>query len=202
MLAQVIDCLIEFGWLALFLGAVIEALGLPFPGSVMLVFAGVLISRERLGLVAAVLAAVVGYNVGGGIAYFLGRFLGHPLGVSVMKWLKIEPEQLEQGFKYMQRSAGYYILLGHFLPMFSNLTPYLAGVSRVRAGVFFLYNSAFAIIWAFIYMGAGFYFSSYWERAAQFLQRHIYKVAVLGLVLYIMVVYLFKKKKVFLKNSK
>ncbi|MGQ9558059.1 MAG: DedA family protein [Desulfurispora sp.] len=200
MLARVTDYLTEFGWLALFLGAVIESLGLPFPGSVMMVFAGVLIGRESLGWLAAVLAAVAGYNVGGGIAYFLGRFLGHPFLTGMVKFFRITPEQLEQGFYYMQRSAGYYIVLGHFLPMLSNLTPYLAGVSRVRASVFFLYNSAFALIWSFIYLGAGYFFSSYWERAARLLQQHLYKIVGLGLILYIMIVYLFKRSRVFMKK--
>ncbi len=188
------DLLGKMGLGGVFLGTVIEALGIPFPGGIMMVLAGVLISNGSLDYAGVLLMAVAGFNLGATAAYFIGRTVGEPFFFRFEKFFKIDHGKLEKAREWMEQSAAAFIILGRFVPMASNLTPYLAGMSRLSPGRFLTYNSVFALGWATFNTAAGYYFSKSWQVVIRYTEAHLPYIAGSALLLYIAAVLLIRKK--------
>lgn len=169
----------------LLLGSIIEALGFPFPGAIMVVFAGILVNRGELDFVGSLVSAVAGFNVGAFAAYLLGRRVGEPFLYTMGKYLKITPEKLEKARRWMEQSSAAFIIFGRFVPMVSNLTPYMAGISRLEPGRFFLYNTIFATMWASFNLAVGIFFSRNWQTFLEYTQSRLPFLAAAGILLYI-----------------
>ncbi|MCL6477122.1 MAG: DedA family protein [Peptococcaceae bacterium] len=184
----------ELGLWGVFLGTVIEALGVPFPGGAMLVLAGVLINDGRLSYEITLFLAVTGFNMGATAAYFIGRTVGEPLFGKFERVFKVNHDKLEKARSWMKRSASAFIIFGRFVPMASNLTPYLAGMSRLGPGRFLLYNSIFALVWASFNIGLGYYFSRSWQKVMKLTSAHLPYIAAVVLLVYAAALVFMKRK--------
>lgn len=188
------DLLGELGLGGVFLGTIIEALGVPFPGGIMLVLAGVLISNGSLSFAGALILAVAGFNLGATAAYFVGRTVGEPFFCRFERIFKVDHGKVDRARAWMEQSAAAFIILGRFVPMASNLTPYLAGMSRLSPVRFLIYNSIFAVGWASFNMAIGYYFSRSWHVVMRYTETHLPYIAGAALVVYIAAALLIKKK--------
>jgi len=188
------DLLAQLGLGGVFLGTIIEALGIPFPGGVMLVLAGVLISSGRLDYIGALVLAVTGFSLGATAAYFIGKKMGEPFFARFQRIFKVDPRKIEQARGWMTQSAAAFILLGRFVPMASNLTPYLAGMSRLGTARFLFYNTIFAIIWTNFNLALGYFFSRSWQAVMTYTQTHLPYIAGGALALYLVLALLIRKK--------
>lgn len=177
----------------LFLGLIIEALGVPFPGGLMTLLAGILVNQGRLDFYHILAAAVLGFNVGATAAYLIGRCVGEPFLLRYGKYLMVTPAKFDQARSWMYRSAPAFIIFGRFVPMVSNLTPYLAGISRLPFVQFLIYNSVFALSWVSFNLGIGIFFGHHWESIFSLIQSRLPLLALGVLVVYLL--YLIIKQK-------
>ncbi|MCL2337444.1 MAG: DedA family protein [Firmicutes bacterium] len=177
----------------LLVGLFIEAMGLPFPGGIMVMLAGFFINQERLNFYAVFLLAMLGFNLGAATAFFIGRQVGEPLFERYGKYLGVKQYNLEQARQSMQRSAPLFIIAGRFIPMLSNLTPYLAGASKLKWGQFIFYNLIFTVIWVAMNLSIGIFFGHKWPQIAGYLNNKL-PLAVLALVaVYLTIKFLIKQ---------
>ncbi|MFZ5595443.1 MAG: DedA family protein [Bacillota bacterium] len=153
----------DLGLAGIFLGTIIESLGIPFPGGIMLILAGVLISGGELNFFVAFIIALAGYNLGSTAAYLLGKRIGEPVFEKMGALLKFDRGKLEGARSWMEHSAVAFIILGRFLPMAGNFTPYLAGVSGIGTIRFLFLNNLFAMAWSSFNIALGYYFSKSWQ---------------------------------------
>jgi membrane protein DedA with SNARE-associated domain len=72
-----------------------------------------------------------------------------------------------------------FIIFGRFLPGIGNLTPYIAGFSSIKPGLFLIYNTVFITCWGLLYLGVGFLFGRNYQAIAESLNN---KLIVAGLV--------------------
>ncbi|MDF9408957.1 DedA family protein [Pelotomaculum isophthalicicum JI] len=173
-------------------GVVIEAMGVPFPGGIMVVLAGFMVNQGNMKFLSALLTLLFGYTAGSLAAYLIGRKLGQPFFLRSGKYLRISPERFEQAQGWLDRSAPAFIIFGRFLPGLSNLTPYMAGVSRIGIVYFLFYNSIFALGWGFLYLMIGMFFGHNYQIIARYLNTRLSIVGFVILVLYLL--YPFIKK--------
>ncbi|MHB8918728.1 MAG: DedA family protein [Desulfocucumaceae bacterium] len=188
------DLLGGLGLGGIFLGTIVEALGIPFPGGIMLVLAGVLISNGSLSYPGALALAVAGFNLGATAAYYVGRTVGEPFFVRFEKWFKVDPCKIERARSWMEQSSAAFIMLGRFVPMASNLTPYLAGMSRLGPVRFLIYNTIFALAWANFNLALGYYFSRTWHSVMRYTESHLPYIAGAALVFYLAVAMIIRRK--------
>lgn len=178
---SVLDFLSALGLGGVVLGTVLESLGVPlFPGTVVMILAGVLVHQGALSFPLTLAAAFGGYTVGSVLAYGLGRNVGTPFFRRYGRFLRITPERLEQAQTLPAHSAGLFVFLGRFVPGAGNLTPYLAGLAQLQVGWFLLYNSLYALGWGTAYLGVGMFFGSQWPAILSFIQPRLVGIAVLG----------------------
>lgn len=182
----IVDYLSALGLGGLLAGVVVEAMGVPFPGGIMVVLAGFMVNQGSMNFLSAFLTLLFGYTAGSLAAYLIGRKLGQPFFLRGGKYLRISPEKFEQAQGWLDRSAPAFIIFGRFLPGLSNLTPYMAGVSRIGIAYFLFYNSIFALGWGFLYLMIGMFFGHNYQIIAKYLNTKLSIAGFVILVLYLL----------------
>ncbi|MDD4237304.1 MAG: DedA family protein [Desulfotomaculaceae bacterium] len=180
MSEYILSYLSTLGLVGLLVGVFIESMGVPFPGGIMVILTGLLVHQGQLEFSRAILATLFGYTGGSLAAYLIGRNLGQPFFARVGAFLHISPERFEQAQSLLDRSAPAFIIFGRFLPGLSNLTPYIAGVSRISLPYFLFYNAIFTLGWGVLYLLVGMFFGHNYQLLAPYLNT---KLPLLGLAL-------------------
>ncbi len=200
MFDLILEYLSKLGLIGLLAGVFIEAMGLPFPGGIMVIVTGILVEQGRINFSSALLITLFGFSAGAITAYMIGRYLGQPFFIRCGKFLHISPEQFAKAQTWLDRSAPAFIVFGRFLPGLSNLTPYMAGVSRIGAGFFLFYNTIFAIGWGFLYLMVGMFFGQNYQLIASYLNSKLPLVGFGLLALYFVTLYVKRYLKRGVKN--
>lgn len=119
---QLIQLLIDWGYLGLFLSALIAGSILPFSSEL------VLVALVKLGLSPAlcVLSAALGNTVGGMTCYYIGR-LGRTDWIE--KYLRVKPEKVERMHRFLQ-GKGALMAFFVFLPIVGEVIAIALGLMR------------------------------------------------------------------------
>lgn len=200
MFDLILDYLSRLGLGGLLAGVFIEAMGLPFPGGIMVIITGFLVDQGRLNFSSALITTLSGYTAGSLTAYIIGRYLGQPFFIRCGKLLQVSPKRFAKAQTWLDRSAPAFIIFGRFLPGLSNLTPYMAGVSRIGVGYFLFYNSIFALGWGFLYLLVGMFFGHNYQIIAGYLNSRLPLLGLGLLVLYLVYLYVKRSFKKGVKN--
>lgn len=155
----------------------------------MVILTGILVNQGRLEFSSAMFATLIGYTGGSFTAYLIGRNLGQPFFIRIGSFLQISPERFEQAQSWLDRSAPAFIIFGRFLPGLSNLTPYMAGVSRISLLYFLFYNAIFTLGWGFLYLLLGMFFGHNYNLIAPYINTKLPLVGLALLGIYLTYVY-------------
>jgi len=189
----ILSYLSTLGLFGLVVGVFIEAIGVPFPGGIMVILTGFLVQQGHLEFFSALLATFVGYTAGSVTAYYIGRYLGQPLFARLGSLLHVSPERFAQAQSLLDSSAPAFIVFGRFLPGLCNLTPYMAGVSRISLLYFLFYNTIFTLGWGSLYLLLGMFFGHNYQLITPYINVSLPLVG-LGL-LFIYLSYIFIRKR-------
>ncbi len=190
MTEWIMDYLGVLGMGGLFLGVVIEAMGVPFPGGLMVIMAGFLVNQGRFDFFHVLFAVLLGFNIGATIAYLIGKQVGEPFLFRFGKYLRVTPRRIKRAQDWLERSSAAFIIFGRFVPMISNLTPYIAGISGLGILKFISYNFVFTLIWSLFNLGVGMFFSYNWSYLLRFMHFWLPLLAGGLLILCLLLLYL------------
>ena len=138
----------DYGLFLLFLLIAMESAGIPLPGETALVAAGVLASRGDMNIVAVIAVAATGAILGDNVGYLAGRLGGRKL---LQRWAPLERHAsrvLPWSERFFDRHGPKTVFLGRFIAVLRVTAAWLAGISRMRWWVFFLWNAAGGVCWA------------------------------------------------------
>jgi membrane protein DedA with SNARE-associated domain len=163
--------LLRHGYAVVFVWVLVEQLGLPVPSIPILLAAGALAGAGRLNLGWTLFLALFAC-LASDLCWFVA---GRRKGAKVLGWLcriSLEPDscvrRTEQLYlRYGARS----LLVAKFIPGLNALASPLAGVVRMNALRFVLFDSAGALIWSGAYVSIGFLLSDQLESVAGYLAR-------------------------------
>lgn len=121
-------------------------IGFFLPGDTLLFSAGFFASQGKLHLgfllVATVLAAIIGDNVG----YTIGRRTGHRI-FKKKDGVLFRAEYIERAEKFYEKHGGKTITIARFVPIVRTFAPVVAGVGKMDRRKFMFYNIIGATIW-------------------------------------------------------
>lgn len=181
-------------------GMFLESLGVPcFPGGLIIIFAGFLISQDRLEFETVLLTAFAAYTLGSVIAYVIGKHFGESFFARFGHWIGAVPQRYLNAETTSVWSAGALIVLGRFIPGLGNLAPYAAGLLKLKVGWFLLYNSFFAVVWSVVYLYVGMFFGHRWPVIIEFIQPRMLGFAILGILLFLSFLALRDRKRMGLR---
>jgi membrane protein DedA with SNARE-associated domain len=147
----------RYGYLAVFLGVMLESAGVPLPGETVLIAAGVLVHRGVLDPGDALFFGILGAVIGDQIGYWAGRLGGRPFVLRWGRYAFITPERLGHAEAFFARHGGRAVFLARFVAGLRVFGALVAGTSRMPWGKFALYNVLGGIVWATAAVSLGYF---------------------------------------------
>lgn len=166
--------LVEFGGLALVLLVIFVENGIFFgfflPGDSLLFTVGLLCYLDVIDVTLATLIFSISLAAVGG--YYAGYYFGYKTGQALYKKddsLFFKKSYIYAAEDFYKKYGGVALILGRFLPIIRTFAPILAGVVKVNARTFFVYNIAGALLWPCTIVSAGYYVGSVFPNALNYL---------------------------------
>jgi membrane protein DedA with SNARE-associated domain len=138
----------QYGYLAVFVGILLENLGIPLPGETITIVGGFLAGSGELNYWLVLGSAAMGAFIGGIGGYFVGKYGGWKLILAVSKVFRIQEVQLEEIKTKFSENALKAVFFGRFIPLIRIVSSPMAGVVEMPLGKFLAVNLAGAITWA------------------------------------------------------
>lgn len=148
-----------YGLPVLFLSLLIGAVGVPLPGSLMLLAAGSFVEQGDMSLWPVLALSAVGAILGDNVGYALGRFGGSRLTRGISRFIGGE-DRLRAAEDWLKRREGAGIFLSRWL--FTPLAPFVnitCGVTNYPWRRFLLYDVLGEALWVVLYVLLGKLFS-------------------------------------------
>jgi membrane protein DedA with SNARE-associated domain len=175
-------------YLTVFAVSAIDAIGIPFPGRIVLVLAGAFAST-RLELALAIIASALGSLAGDHVVYLAGARGGEALLALYCRLTLGSERCVENTLKYFERFGPAAILLGRYSTSVRLFAAILSGTGRIAYHRFVLYDLAGSLAYATVWVVLGRVFSAQVEVLLDWLGRQralflIVPAAILAIVAY------------------
>lgn len=138
----------EYGYWAVFVGVLLENMGIPIPGETVTLVGGFLAGSDELNVWYVLGAATAGAILGDSGGYLLGYYGGWPLLVRIGKLLKVPESTLMSLRDRFSKNADKAVLFGRFVTLLRVFAGPLAGITRMPYPKFLLCNAIGAATWA------------------------------------------------------
>lgn len=178
--------LATYGAVTLGIALLLGALGLPLPGTLLVIAAGALARQETIDGSTALLAGLIGAVIGDSASYAMGR-----LGIGrFQRSLKDSAVWQSAQAQFQQRGAlAVYATRCLFTPL-AIPTNLIAGSSGYNFGRFLSYDVAGEFTWLVLYGALGYTFGSQWEAISEFVSDstgYLVAAAAMGMAVYYLV---------------
>lgn len=147
----------SYGYWAIFLGILLENLGIPLPGETVTLVGGFLAGSDELNYWLVLGDAVTGAVIGGTCGYWIGKVGGWPLLLKIGGFFRISEVKLLNIKEQFSQNAGKTVFIGRFLALLRVFAAPLAGIAEMPFGEFFAYNLAGATAWASVMVTLAFF---------------------------------------------
>jgi membrane-associated protein len=188
MTDQLLEFLLTYGAAALVPILFASAIGVPLPGTLLLVAAGAFAGGGQLPLVPLLLGSIVATLGGNAVGYWIGLRGGQ---AALARWgrrFHIGEKTLARADAFFGRYGGLSVLFSRFpLSPLSAIINILAGVSHYPIRSFILANLLGVTVWAGVYVGLGYAFESSWEALAEILNGVTQALTLLVVVIILLV---------------
>lgn len=145
------------------------------PGDSLLFVAGAVAAGGQFRLDLLILSLFAGALLGNLFNFWLGRWLGHKVFDSNVRW--IDRESLEKTRIFFDRHGGKTVMVALFVPLVRSFAPLVAGAMSMDPGKFRLYSVMGGIAWIGLFTGAGYFFGR-----LPLVRDHLGMVLILGIV--------------------
>lgn len=169
-----------YGLPVLFVSLLVGAVGLPLPGSLMLLAAGSFVEQGDMGLWPVLTLSAVGAIAGDNLGYAIGRRGGRRLTGRVSRLIGGE-EGLRKAEAWLRRYEGTGIFLTRWL--ITPLGPFIniaCGVTNYSWPRFLLYDVLGEALWVVLYVLLGRFFSDRVQEMSELLGDFVW--AIVGLI--------------------
>jgi membrane protein DedA with SNARE-associated domain len=147
----------EYGYWAIFLGILLENLGIPLPGETVTLVGGFLAGSKELNYWLVLSDAAAGAAIGGTCGYWIGRIGGWTLLVKLASVFRISEARILTIKDQFSENAVKAVFFGRFFALLRIFAAPLAGIAEMPFGKFFLCNLAGAAAWASVMVTLAFF---------------------------------------------
>lgn len=140
----------QYGYWAVFLGILLENIGLPIPGETVTLAGGFLAGNDQLNYWVVLSDAILGAAIGGNIGYWVGRYGGWPLLLNAGRLVRVREAQLVSLRDQFSENAAKAVFGGRFVALLRVFASPLAGIVQMPYPKFLFYNTLGAAVWALV----------------------------------------------------
>ena len=159
----IVEYLLQFGPIFLFLALLLGIVWLPIPDETLLVSAGYLAAHHQVNLYLTILAAWTGSMTGITISYLLGRLVGKWTIKHYGHTLHLTPQNIVKVQSWFSKFGKWSLTIGYFVPFFRHLVGFVAGGTKLDYRLFALYAYCGAIIWSSTFLALGYYLHPFYH---------------------------------------
>jgi membrane protein DedA with SNARE-associated domain len=157
------SCLIQYGYLGIFLVLALGIFGPPVADELVLLFLGFLVFKGHLQLGATGLAVIAGSLTGVSLDYALGRVLGHYVLHRPDSWLHRQYGHIYQVRQRLARSGGWAFACSYFVPGWRHCAPMVGGLSGLEFPRFAGLSFPGGVCWSLVYLCLGYWLGEKWS---------------------------------------
>ena len=155
---------IEYSWMIIIFFAFAESFlitGIFISSAILFSICILLYNMGALSVLSIVPLAILGAHLGDLSSFFLGKTIGPQLLST--KILQKRQKTIIKAQKFLDKFGPYTVLFGRFVPAIRALTPFLLGISDVKALRFYIADVIACLLWGtalgFLVIGIGSIFS-------------------------------------------
>jgi len=156
LLAHLASVLDHYGYLAVGGFITLEDFGVPVPGETILIAAAAYAGAGRLNIVAVGLVAIVAAVVGDNIGYAVGFFGGRALVLRFGKYVGLTGERLAKAEGFFRRYGGAVVTGARFIEGLRQANGIVAGTIRMPWPRFLAFNALGAVLWVGVWASVGY----------------------------------------------
>jgi membrane protein DedA with SNARE-associated domain len=186
--AALLQFLIDWGYLAVFVIIIIEEAGapLPLPSEAALLYAGYLVATGELNPLVAGLVATAAAACGSAILYALARRGGRPLMRRWGRYIHLSEARLALVEGWMARAGLPAVLVARLVPGLRIVTTVVAGLARVPLRTTVAAVLGASLLWSYAWIVLGRLLGANWEAGLRAFERAgrwgLLAAAIVGLV--------------------
>ena len=157
--AQLVQALVSYGAIAVFVSVLIASIGVPLPASFLLVVAGSFVSQGELDYGLVLLAAISGAVLGDHCGYGVGRWGGRGFALRISQRLNAT-SLLERAESTSHKWGGLSVFLSRWL--ITAVGPYVnlsSGITGYALPRFFVWVALGETLWVALYVQLGIFFN-------------------------------------------
>lgn len=145
---RILELLINYSYIILFLGAVIE-------GEIFILTAGFLVSLSLMNYYGVVLTSFVGAVIGDILWFAIARRWGRAILDKHGRWLGLTPKRLGWLEKHFYDNGKKTLFITKFIYSFGHSSIIVAGIAKMKWQEFLRVNWLANIIWVLVFVGLG-----------------------------------------------
>lgn len=179
-LSSVLD---RYGYLALVGVVSVEGVGIPAPGQIILIAAGVYAASGQLNLAAVLISALLAAVIGDNLGYAIGHFGGRPLVRRFGRYVLLTEDRVAATERFFRGRGNTVVLVGRFVDGLRQAIGIVAGMAQMQWKRFLTYNVVGAILWVVLWVLLGYLAQTHIGTIyAKFQQYQTYVLVALGVV--------------------
>jgi membrane protein DedA with SNARE-associated domain len=157
----VTDLIEHYGYALVVVLVMAEGLGVPIPGETALITAAAVSAQShRLSIIGVIIAAFVGATAGGVGGYWIGSSGGLPFLTRYGRYIGITTERIVKARKFFTEHGPKAVFVARFIAIVRIFAGLIAGVTKMRFPVFFLWNALGALAWSLVFGTLGYLFGN------------------------------------------
>ena len=202
---EVVNYIIGYGYLAIFILVFLQEIGMPspFPNELLLIFSGYLSFKGFLFLPLALLTAVSADFIGTNILYFLFFKAGTVIIRKKPKWIPLSLGAIDRLTVKFSKGGKLNMFIFRLTPFTRGYTSVIAGLLHIKPKIFLPIALFSATTWAAVYVLTGYLIGPYWDLFLQHIYR--FKFIMLGTLVTILcvmlILYFLRKKRTIRTNT-
>ncbi len=118
------------------------------PGDSLLFAIGMFAAQGALNLWVVIVLLIIAAFLGDTTNYYIGKYFGEKvLGWKLFGKTLVKQEHIDKTHAFYEKHGPKTIILARFVPIVRTFAPFVAGVGKMRYGVFSTYNLIGGVIW-------------------------------------------------------
>jgi membrane protein DedA with SNARE-associated domain len=146
----------RYGYLAVGGFVLLEDFGVPVPGETILLLGAVYASTNQLNVFAVAAIAVIAAVIGDNIGFAIGHFGGRPLVERFGRYVFLTPERLDKVTDVFKRHGGKIVVVARFIEGLRQANGIVAGISKMAWPRFLAFNALGAALWVLVWTSIGY----------------------------------------------
>ncbi len=187
MFFNVEPLILSFGYASLFLIVFAETgllIGFFLPGDTLLFTAGLLASKNIIGLGETMVVCSIAAIIGDSFAYYLGKRFGKRVFEKEGHFLDdyLNKKNLEKTKRFFEKHGGKTVFFARWIPVVRTIAPTFAGTGEMSYPVFLFYNVLGGVSWVLSVTLAGYFLGSLIPNLVEYVSIAILLVVVISFV--------------------